>query len=354
MYPRLVIDEKKVRENIRVFWKRCKEDGVSPIAVTKVFAGDKKIVEMLVSEGVKDIADSRIINFKNFQDFPVKKWLVRTPMLSQVSDVVKYCDVSFQSELSVIKACNREAKNQSKIHEIILMVEMGDLREGIYPEEKVFEIVRSVSTLENIKIIGIGANFNCLNGIKISPDKLKELINIKDKMAEILGNDDLIISGGSSGAFRLMYEKTMPKDINQIRTGIALIIGIIDYQEPEMDFLHKDCAILEAEVIESTDKPSLPWGETTVNLVGEMPEFIDKGIRKRAICAVGRQDIEPMHLYPMDSGVEVLGASSDHLVLDIENSSNNINVGDILKFNIGYLTFLRMLTSNQVEIIYNS
>ena len=64
--------------------------------------------------------------------------------------------------------------------------------------------------------------------------------------------------------------------------------------------------------------------DSALSLIHILPVFQDRGIRRRALLAVGRQDIEPDGLSPLTRGVEILGASSDHLVCDIEDAEEPI------------------------------
>ena len=97
---------------------------------------------------------------------------------------------------------------------------------------------------------------------------------------------------------------------------------------------------------------SAPWGRFGVNSYGERPVFEDKGIRKRAICALGRQDCDTETMWPVDSGVEIIGASSDHLMLDITDSDMDYQVGDLVEFRLGYFSLMRAYTSDYVEKNY--
>ncbi len=89
-------------------------------------------------------------------------------------------------------------------------------------------------------------------------------------------------------------------------------------------------------MVECRVKPTLPRGLIAQDAFGRVPAFVDRGPRLRAICALGRQDCVPEGLTPLAPGVEVLGASSDHLLLDVEDMPCPLRVGDTLSFLPGY------------------
>jgi len=48
-------------------------------------------------------------------------------------------------------------------------------------------------------------------------------------------------------------------------------------------------------------------------------------------------------------GISVLGGSSDHLILDVEDAAENVKVGDELEFWPGYGALLALSTSPYVQ-----
>ena len=70
---------------------------------------------------------------------------------------------------------------------------------------------------------------------------------------------------------------------------------------------------------------------------------------RRAILALGRQDTDVSAIKPRVK-VNILGASSDHLILDIKEQS--LEVGAVVRFDIGYSALLRAMMSSYVEKVY--
>ena len=112
--------------------------------------------------------------------------------------------------------------------------------------------------------------------------------------------------------------------------------------------LYVDAMTLVSEVIESKIKPSVPYGEICQDAFGNVPEFKDQGQIRRAILGVGLQDVLVSGLTPR-SDVEILGASSDHIIVNAKNI--NLNVGDEIEFDLNYGALLSAMTSPYVNKI---
>ena len=138
---------------------------------------------------------------------------------------------------------------------------------------------------------------------------MMELISKADKVSEAIGRRIEVVSGGASTSLPLVAKETMPKGITQLRIGDALYISDLDDCFDYKVFSDDDEAFtLQAEIIELKDKPSHPIGTIAVDAFGNKKEYEDKGIRRRALLAVGRQDLgDCLHLRPLDPNIEVIG-----------------------------------------------
>lgn len=351
MFPRLNIDLNKVYDNTKVFVDQCKKENINLMAVTKVFCADYEVAKKQVAAGVKYLADSRLKNLKRFKDLPVEKVLIRIPMLSQVKAVVHYADISLNSELEVIKALNEEAKNQDKKHKVVLMLDLGDLREGVLPTD-VEETVKAITELENILLVGFGVNLTCYGGVIPSAKNLGQLAEIATKMATKYDLLLEIISGGNSSSLFLIDRGEMPEKVNNLRLGEAIVLGRETAYGEKVENTHDDVFTLEAEVVELKRKGSVPVGEIGMDAFGNTPTFEDKGEILRGILAVGHQDVNADGIMPIEEGVEILGASSDHLILNLENYSKELKIGDTLEFKLDYGSLLKLSTSEYVDRHY--
>ena len=326
MYPRVRIHMDRLRRNLDA----CagiiqKVPGCTLMIVTKGVCAYPPIVRMLTEHpGVDFLADSRIQNLKSYaaqaRQAGKQTVLLRLSMPSEVSEVVEYADVSFQSELSTIRLLDEAAGRAGKRHNVVLMIDLGDLREGIFyeKEEEIFSTVAELLLLAR---------------------KLEQRFHIRLPM----------VSGGNSSSIYLIEQGNLPEGINNLRLGESFLLGNDTAYGTRIPGTVGDALELEAEVIEIKEKPSLPVGEIGVDAFGHRPTYEDKGIMRRAIVAVGRQDVDTDSLQPRDPQIEILGGSSDHLLLDLTHCTTVYQVGDRIQFTLGYGSMLKAFTSPYVE-----
>lgn len=347
-YPKLIVDYEVLKNNVRTVVSLCNNKGIKVAGVTKVFCGNPNIAKAYVEGGVSFLADSRIENLKRLKDFDVPKIMLRLPMISEVEDVVEYADISLNSELETIKALSEMALKKNKIHNIILMVDLGDLREGYYEERDLFNAVEEVLKLKGVKLAGLGTNLTCYGGVIPSMEHMDRLNRLKREIEEKYNVELEILSGGNSSSIHLLTDHDL-QGINNLRLGESLVLGTESAYGKQLESTRNDAFRLQVQVIEVKYKPSVPTGEIGRDAFGKVPTFVDRGIRRRIICAVGKQDIDLDTLYPVDKGIIILGGSSDHLILDGTDSEIDYNVGDIIEFTMHYVCLLRAMTSEYVK-----
>ncbi|MGV8146857.1 MAG: ornithine racemase Orr [Alkaliphilus sp.] len=349
MNPRIDIHVDKIKHNAELLVKMAKNCNVNLAVVTKSFCAMPEIVEELVDTDIRYLADSRIENLKTMQGFKLEKMLLRLPMISQVREVVQYADISLNSEIITIKELNRAAMEQNKIHRIILMQDLGDLREGIFNIDEMISVTKETKKLSNIKIIGVGSNLSCFGGVIPDEENLGKLIETARKVESVLGYPLEIISGGNSSSIYLIDKLRMPKEINNLRIGEGAVLGGETTCGLQIKGAHNDTFVLTAEIIEIKEKPSLPIGKIGLDAFGNVPSFEEKGNLVRAILAVGKQDFGAYDIMPRDREIEVLGSSSDHLILDITNCKKCYEIGDEISFTLGYGALLALMTSEYIH-----
>ena len=341
--PRLEIDLDKIHHNARTLVERLADRGISVTGVTKAFLGSPEIAGTLLRAGVSALGDSRIENIEGMRRarVPAAMTLIRSPMLSQAERVVTHADVSFNTELDVISKLSSTAQAVSRTHGIVLMVELGDLREGIMPGD-LEKTVRETLRFPNIELKGIGTNLACQSGVSPDAKNMAELSALADSIDATFGPVLGIVSGGNSGNLQWALSGADTGRINNLRLGESLLLGRETLHRQPIDGLHTDAIQLIAEVIESKVKPSQPWGEIAQTAFGEKPPATDRGQISQTILAVGRQDTDPCGLHP-PPGIEILGASSDHLVAD--SSHSPLSVGAEVTFQLNYSALVHAMTS---------
>lgn len=359
MYPRLVIDLKKLKNNLDQMADLTKRGNCSLMVVTKVLCADVEMAKMVASHpDVKYMADSRVSNIAKYADIAraagKMTTLLRIPMHSEVEEVVKYVDLSFNSELSTIKLLNEEAKRQGKIHNILLMIDLGDLREGIFfkDEDLIYGAVEEILKMENINLYGVGVNLTCYGAIIPKNDNLSILVDWARKIEDKFGIKLEMVSGGNSSSVYLVDKGELPEGINNLRLGESFVLGNDTAYETKLPGTTDDGITLQAQIVELKEKPSLPIGEVGVDAFGEKPYYEDRGIIKRAIIAVGKQDTDLGSMTPLDEKIDILGGSSDHTILDVTKSDKEYKVGDIVEFKLGYGGVLKNATSEYVKKVY--
>lgn len=352
MYPEIQIKLDNIIQNVINAKALCNENNISLSLVTKVLSDNKQVVEELIKYGVDKICESRVENFVSYQGIDVEKWLIRIPMACEIPDVVKYADVSLNSELDTITKIDQEAKKQGKIHKVILMYELGDLREGCL-EQELDNLVEETLRLNNVELYGIGTNLSCYGGVLPSEDNMTELERVVKNLEQKYNYKFKIVSGGNSSSYKMLQEGNLPSTINNLRFGEVVFFGNIPCYEEKVKDLNQNNFILKAQIVELKEKPSVPWGQRCeCNSCGEpldSANFEDKGLRKRAIIALGKQDVRTECLRPVDGKISILDGSSDHIILDVTDSMEKYKVGDIVEFNLNYSGVLSAMTSKYIK-----
>ena len=340
--PRIEINLSQIQHNARMLCELYRKQGISLMGVSKAVLGEPLIAEAMIRGGVKFIADSRLENIQRMRNARVSAQfvLLRTAS-SQAESVVEDVDISLNTEIVTLEKLDYHASLQNKIHKIILMVEMGDLREGILPRD-LFLFVKQVLCLPHLKIIGLGCNLACYGGIKPDRQKMQQLSALTDAIEQKFDLNLSITSGGNSANYEWYKSTQQVGRINNLRIGESILLGCGTVNRQAIPKLYTNAFKLIAEVIESKVKPSLPFGEIGRDAFGNIPVFKNCGTHQRAIIALGKQDTLISGLSP-DLDLEILGSSSDHLVLDSQKSDLKVGVG--VNFNLDYGSLLSAMTS---------
>lgn len=340
--PRIEITLSQIQHNARMLCELYGEQGISLMGVSKAVLGEPLIAEAMIRGGVKFIADSRLENIQRMKNARISAQfvLLRTAP-SQAESVVEDVDISLNTEIETLDKLNYYASLQNKIHQVILMLEMGDLREGILPDD-IFLFITKVLCLSNLKIIGLGCNLACYGGIKPDNQKMLQLSKLADAVEKKFSINLAVISGGNSANYEWYKYTNNVGRINNLRIGESILLGCGTVNRQAIPKLHTNAFKLVAEVIESKVKPSLPSGEIGQDAFGNIPVFPDLGMHQRAIIALGKQDTLVSGLSP-DRDLEILGSSSDHTVINSKNSALKVGVG--IDFHLDYGSLLTAMTS---------
>ncbi|WP_367769322.1 alanine/ornithine racemase family PLP-dependent enzyme [Flavobacterium sp. WC2421] len=345
---------KKLEENYTFLDTIFKSRNIQWGVVSKLLCGNKIYLKELIALGVREIHDSRVSNLRKIKslDPTIQTVYIKPPAKQSIENIVRYADVSFNTEIYTIQLLSKEAQKQNKTHKIIIMIEMGDLREGVMGEELV-EFYGTILKLPNIEIRGIGTNLNCLSGIMPTQDKLIQLSLYKQLIEAKFNITIPWVSGGTSVAIPLMLKNARPMAVNHFRVGEALFFGKDLFTGDTIAGMHNDVFKLYSEIIEITEKPDAPIGELGESGVGTsyVPSDTDDlgETSLRAILDIGLLDMQPQYIEAEDSDIKIIDASSDMLVIDISNSKKKYKIGDLVSFKIQYMGALYLLNSDYIE-----
>jgi predicted amino acid racemase len=318
--------------------------GIGVTGVTKATLGSPDIAREMVAAGVRGLADSRIENLVALRESGIRTplTLLRSPTPQQADEVVACATTVMVSDLDVVMALSEAAGRHGPVLGIIVMVELGDLREGVMPAD-LADIARRIHRTSRVSLTGIGTNLACQSGVVPEAGHMKELSALAGVVEGKIGRPLEIISGGNSASLGWALGAGSPERVNDLRLGEAILLGTDPLTRTAVDGLHTDAITLVASVIESTSKPGRPWGTLGQGAFGAIkpPEHRERGPIIQTILSVGHQDIDPMDL-TLPPGMLLLGASSDHLVVE---TPTRMKAGTEVRMGVGYSALLRAMTS---------
>jgi predicted amino acid racemase len=351
---RVIIDLEALAHNLEVVQRWTAAHGAGLTVVTKALCGHEATIRALLDLGVTSLADSRLENLRavDRRDGVPELWYLRPPHRSALAEVVALSDVSLNTELEVVRALDTAAGRQGRCHGVVLMIELGDLREGVLPGHLV-KVYEEVFKLPNVEVVGIGANLGCLSGAVPSIDEIMQLVLYRELLELKFERRLPLISAGTSAVLPLLLDGVLPKAVNHFRIGETILLGTDPVSGEVMRGLRGDVFTIEAEVVEVKEKSLVPLTETT-----EMTPFaaiqgdaeVVPGQRGyRAVVTLGQVDTEVASLQPVNPNHRVAGASSDITVVNLGDEPSGIRVGDTLQFRPGYAALVRLMNNPYAE-----
>lgn len=347
--PKLIIRKQKLLHNMQTLVNAAHAQGVQVALVSKVVCAHPAAIDCINQSGADMLADSRVENL-NAADSNFPKLMLRVGMPEAAEEIVRASDISLESEIDTILALEKAAEKLDRKHRVILMIDLGDLREGIFFKDwdLILAAAKTVQSCPHLEFYGTGTNLTCYGSVLPDRENLGTLISITERLRKELSLPIPVISGGNSTSLQLLLDGTLPKGINHLRLGESVMCGMIPGTYTPIQGCYQDVFQLDATIVECKTKPSYPIGTLSRNAFGETVEYVDKGMMRRAIAAVGRQDVRVDGLTPVDPRIEIIGASSDHLILDLTKAPE-YRVGDTVSFGLDYGALLSASTSAYVK-----
>ncbi len=346
--PRIEVDLGKIRCNTQTLVRRLGPRGIRVTGVTKAVCGHPAIAQAMLDGGASGLADARISNVQRLRAAGMTGSiaLIRTPMLSQADQVVRSCEASYNTEILVISALAVAAIRNGSVHGIILMVEMGDQRDGILPEN-LADITQQVMQMPGVALKGIGTNFACLNGLAPTALQLAAFCDLANEIEGVCGPFLQIVSGGGSSNLPWALGEHATGRVNDLRLGEAILLGVEPVSGDQIGGMYTDAFTLAAEVIETDAKPT-PF---PIALIDPIPKRLriepTRGTSKRMILSMGHQDTDILGL-SMPVGSTLIGATSDHLV--IGTSRPLPAVGSEVRFQMNYNALMHAMAAPDIKV----
>ncbi|MGF1671651.1 MAG: alanine racemase [Balneolaceae bacterium] len=352
----LKLYKSELNHNYQFLDKLFKKHNIKWGITTKVLCGNTEFLEEVVNLGIGEMHDSRISNLRTIKkiDPDTVTVYIKPPPKDTIPDLIRYADISLNTELSTLHELSDEAVRQDKVHKVIIMIEMGDLREGVMREDLV-NFYEKIFRLPGIEVIGLGTNLNCLHGVMPDGDKLIQLSLYKQIIELRFKKKIPLVSGGTTVTIPLLLRNQLPVGVNHFRVGEALFFGKNLFTDDKINGMSDQVMELYAQIIELSEKPLVPSGEIGMTPQGkkaEISEFNEDDYGKtayRAIIDVGVLDIQPDYLVPVNDNVKITDASSDMLILDVGENPDNYKVGDMIRFKLKYMGALGLMSSDYID-----
>ena len=352
----LTIDTGRIIENIQKLNTYLSQNNIQWTLVTKMLCGHKGALEKILPDEymkhLHSVGDSRISNLRIIKEIKpdIVTMYIKPPALNQVKNVIKYADISLNSSFSTIEALDKEAENQGKKHRIIVMIEMGELREGVVRDD-ILNFYERIFRLKNIETIGIGTNLGCMYGVEPTYDKLIQL-SLYTHLIEARFNKKLeLISGGTSITLPLISKGKIPKGVNHFRIGEAALLGVSPLNNKKFRNLSTSTIEFRAEILELNKKEIQPDGVIGDGNVGHTTDLeFDKGVKEtyRSIVDFGQLDVDVNDLRTKDKKLQLVGTTSDMTVYDLGNDKSKYKVGGQIHFMPNYTSIARLMNSHYI------
>jgi len=343
----------ELRHNYEYLDKLFKANDIKWGITTKLLCGNRDFINEVIDLEVGEVHDSRISNLKVVKniDPDTVTIYIKPPPKDTIPELIKYADISLNTELSTMHELSEEAVRQDKIHKVIIMIEMGDLREGVMRDDLV-DFYEKVFRLPGLEVVGLGTNLNCLHGVMPDGDKLIQLALYKQIIELRFKKKIPLVSGGTTVTIPLLLNNQLPSGINHFRVGEALFFGKDLFSDGVIEGMSDQVMELYTQVIEISEKPMVPTGELGMNPQGKTSQINEEDRGKtayRAIIDIGTLDIQPNYLIPVNDNLTILDASSDMLVLDVGENPEGYKVGDMIRFKLKYMGALGLMSSDYIE-----
>jgi ornithine racemase len=344
----LTIDVAAVRLNVAALTHRLASQGIDIVGVTKAVDGDPDVGRAMLAGGAVALADSRLPALARLADRGLgPRLLIRPPQRDELDLALEVADGLLLSDASTARALS--ARAGARLVPFLMVVDMGDRRDGVLPEDAV-ALAAELAGLPGLALAGIAVNFACLSGLQPSVTLFEQADAI---LAEVAGfcRDEPTLSLGGTYCLPHLFDGFRSRHRCVVRLGAGLYFGhyTLPTVTPIPGLLRAD-PILTATVIESRVKPGPPQGLIGPDSFGHVPDrALPRHRARHVLLAMGRRESEPRCLRPMLADSYVAGMSSDHTLLITRAP---LAAGDTVDFALDYEGLVRAVTSPFVRKVF--
>lgn len=357
----LYMKTSKILDNVRMISEYLADHDIYWTLISKVLSGHREALREILSDEVikttHSIGDSRLSSLATIKDLrpEIVTMYIKPPAATYADEIIEVADITFNTSLETLEALNNEAARRNKIHRSIIMIELGELREGIL-HENVVDFYKNVFEMDNIEIAGLGTNLGCMYGIEPTYDKLIQLSLYKQLLEAQFGRKIELISGGTSITLPLIKDERIPKTVNHFRIGEAAFLGVSPLDGKPFEGLNHDNFVYNANIVEIEEKYYIPDGNIGDAAVGHTGEnTYSQGEKSyKALLDFGVLDVDDEALEADDDDIDFIGTTSDLSVYDLGDNidsegNQKYKVGDAIRFQPNYMGVARLMTSKFID-----
>jgi len=355
----LLIHTDRIIGNIEKINALMKKHNSEWTLISKVLSGHKESLRNILAhpsiKEVHSVGDSRLSSLeviKSLRPDIVTMYIKPVPQ-NLVPSIVQLADISLISSMRTLELMNDAAARSGVVHRVIVMIELGELREGIV-RENIVDFYSRAFAMENIDVIGLGSNLGCMYGIEPTYDKMIQLSLYRQILEQMFDRKVPIISGGSSITLPLVGSKRLPPTMNHYRIGEAVFLGTSPLDNKRFRNLSTEVFEYQANILELEEKQTKPDGIISEAAVGHVAEAETQprsdDTHCRALMDFGLLDVDVDDVVPKDNNVRFAGTTSDMTVFELgdnkdEKGKLRYHVGDTVRFKPSYMGAARLMSS---------
>ncbi|KIX89910.1 alanine racemase [Staphylococcus microti] len=323
----------KIKYNAVLLQQMLHHRGIRMIPVTKCMAGDTKVHTMLRGLGFDLLAESRLKHIPTAQTPRKDFMLIKGSLPEEAAQTVQQTRISLQTEMETIRALSEAAIAQGIKHQLLLMVDWKDGREGVLTYEAV-SYIKEIKKLAGIDFKGLAFNFMCYRQMPPTEEDLPYMHRFIEAVEKDTGVHLHTISGGNSSMLTLAMYQDLGR-INELRVGEAIFRGYETAYNMRLPQLYDNAVTITGRIIEIKPRLDLRTHQSYL----------------QAIVDIGQLDTAADDIIPFDEQLSIVGYTSDVLLLNL-GLADYYQVGDDVTFELGYAAIAQSMHSQQLKKQY--